>query len=59
MESSKITFVSDRDGTFDLFVMYADGSNQDEYHPYGGMGGRSSAMVPRRHVHRVLRPPAR
>ena len=30
MESSKITFVSDWDGTFDLFVMDADGSNQTD-----------------------------
>ena len=49
MNSSKITFVSDRDGTFDLFVMDEDGSNQtnitrtpdwEEDHPRWSPDGR-------------------
>ena len=49
MNSSKITFVSDRDGTFDLFVMDEDGSNQtnitrtpdwEEDHPRWAPDGR-------------------
>ena len=58
MESSKITFVSDRDGTFDLFVMYADGSNQtnitrtaewEEDHPRWSPDGTCIAYCDRRH----------
>ena len=58
MESSKITFVSDRDGTFDLFLMNADGSNQknitrtaewEEDHPRWSPDGTCIAYCDRRH----------
>lgn len=58
MNSSKITFVSDRDGTFDLFVMDEDRSNQtnitrteewEEDHPRWSPDGTRIAYCDRRH----------
>jgi len=58
VKASKIAFVSDRDGTFDLFVMNPDGSDQtnitrtdgwEEDHPRWSPDGNCIAYCDRRH----------